>query len=394
MSPHDPIAQVGYLQQCLSSATRPVGLFLGAGCPMAIRAENGEPLIPGIAGITKVVCECLGKSNSLVTIMENLKADGIEVPSVEDILTHVRGLRAIVGGGQVRGLTADQLDQLDKHICEQIQSVVNKDLPESITPYHRLASWIKAVERDYPVEVFTTNYDLLIEKALEDSSVPYFDGFAGALTPSFDVQAIEEDKLPTRWARLWKLHGSINWHRDNERVLRGVRTGQSPVIHPSHLKYQESRRLPYLVMMDRLRRYLAQPSAVLIICGYSFRDQHVNDVIVQGLQASRTTMAFALLFQSLQDSLDAVALASKQPNLTVLSRDGAVVGTIEGEWAKRDDREISEGRSPALLWSQNSSNDNHEKKQAEFILGNFAELGNFLQGIVGDTQQAGVLHDQ
>ncbi len=32
----DLLKQVGYLQQCLSSDKKPLGLFVGAGCPMAI----------------------------------------------------------------------------------------------------------------------------------------------------------------------------------------------------------------------------------------------------------------------------------------------------------------------------------------------------------------------
>jgi hypothetical protein len=33
----DPSRQLNYLQQCLSSDKEPLGLFLGAGCPMAVR---------------------------------------------------------------------------------------------------------------------------------------------------------------------------------------------------------------------------------------------------------------------------------------------------------------------------------------------------------------------
>ena len=387
MRSHEPAAQAGYLHQSLSNAKRPIGVFLGAGCPMAVNIENDEPLIPDIAGITRSVCETLNTSDTLATVTENLKADGLQEPTVEDILTHVRGLRAVVGVGAVRGLSSSQLDEIDRDICEHIQTIVDKQLPKSGTPYHKLASWIRAAERDYPIEVFTTNYDLLIEQALEASDIPYFDGFAGALTPRFDVQAMEEDQLPSRWARLWKLHGSINWHRDNGRFYRGNRERRSPVIHPSHLKYQESRRLPYLAMMDRLRKYLGQPSAVLIFCGYSFRDQHVNDVIVQGLHSSQTTMAFGLLFNSLKDSIDAVTIARKQPNLTILARDGAVVGTTEARWVRRDTPDMPTSASVGLSWTQPTSSDTGGTSQATFLLGNFATFGDFLQDLVGARQQ-------
>ena len=39
----DPARQLNYLQQCLSSDKKPLGVFLGAGCPMAIRLKGREP---------------------------------------------------------------------------------------------------------------------------------------------------------------------------------------------------------------------------------------------------------------------------------------------------------------------------------------------------------------
>ena len=382
MSLHHPVTQIEYLRQCLSNAKRPIGLFLGAGCPMAVKVED-KSLIPDIVGITASVCELLNESQELRTVIANLKGDGFKEPTIEDVLTHVRGLQAIAGKDIVRDLSKEQLNQLDADICKHIENIVNKDLPEDHTPYHMLASWIKAVERDHPVEVFTTNYDLLIEKALEKIHVPYFDGFAGSISPSLDIQAIENDNLPFRWARLWKLHGSINWYRKDDRVFRSFDTEQSPVIHPSHMKYKESRRLPYLVMMDRLRKYLGQSSAVLIICGYSFRDQHVNDIIVQGLNSGKTAIAFALLYSSLEESLNAVQLACEQPNLTVLARDGAVIGSTETGWVKRNKQDVSAGDSPEVRWSQSASQNKDEKLEAEFLLGDFVELGKFFQRIVG-----------
>lgn len=45
--------------------------------------------------------------------------------------------------------------------------------------------------------------------------------------------------MPPRWARLWKLHGSINWrfNRASKTVFRTERedSGDELLIHPSHL---------------------------------------------------------------------------------------------------------------------------------------------------------------
>lgn len=381
---HDPMKQVFYLQQCLSSDKRPIGLFLGAGCPMGVRLESGEPLIPDIAGVTQSISNFLKNCESYQTIREHFRENGLEDPTVEDLLTHIRSLAAVAGNGTVRGLSAEQLDQLDELICNQIHEIVNKDLPETNTPYHELALWVRAAEREHPIEVFTTNYDLLIEQAFEKLGVPYFDGFAGALKPSFDLRAIEEDKLPRRWARLWKLHGSINWLLTHNRVFRGTGNGERRVIHPSHLKYHESRRMPYLAIMDRLHKFLRNTSAVLILCGYSFRDEHINEVIVQGLQSTGTTAAFALLFSEIEKYEEAIGLAKDQPNLTVLARDGAVIGSQKLKWAAQ---EVSPKDNVWVKWTQICSGNNKTEFQAQFDLGDFVVFGKFLQSIVGFSQQ-------
>ena len=382
---HDPKKQVSYLQQCLSSDKRPIGLFLGAGCPMGVRLENGDPLIPDIAGVTRAVCGYLKECISYRTVKEHFRENGEENPTVEDILTHIRSLASVAGNVKVRGLSAEELDRLDELICNRIHEIVNKDLPETNTPYHELALWVRAAEREHPIEVFTTNYDLLIEQAFEKLCIPYFDGFAGALKPSFDLQAIEEDKLPCRWARLWKLHGSINWLLADNRVFRGIGNGERRVIHPSHLKYHESRRMPYLAMMDRLRRFMRNSSAVLILCGYSFRDEHINEVIVQGLQSIGTTAAFALLFGEIENYEEAINLAKDQPNLTILARDGAVIGSQKLNWLEK---EVQPKDNDWVKWSQVCQGNNRTKFQAKFSLGDFVVFGKFLQSIVGFSKQS------
>ena len=161
---------------------------------------------------------------------------------------------------------------------------MNARLPDRKTPYHDLAAWIGSIPRAYGVEVFTSNYDLLMEQALEECSVPYFDGFSGSDRTFFDTPSMEQDTIPSRWARLWKLHGSINWWRTLDGELqRKAEANEEDIqmIHPSHLKYDQSRMMPYLAMQDRLRAFLGAGQSVLITCGYSFSDWHLNQAILQ-----------------------------------------------------------------------------------------------------------------
>ena len=393
----DPRRQLGYLQQCLSSDKKPLGLFLGAGCPMAIRLDGEEsaPLIPDIAGITRIVRKNLRKQpeyQSLIEIVENhLEKDGCVNMTVEDMLTHIRALRSVAGNDKVRGLSADNLDTLDDKICQSIHQLVDKMLPNAETPYHRTASWVDASRRGNPVEIFTTNYDLLMEQAFEDSRVPYFDGFAGARQPFFDLLSMEEDMLPPRWARLWKLHGSINWYQAADKgVFRATSKedgGSRRVIHPSHLKYQESRRMPYLAMVDRLRAFLKQPTSTLILCGYSFRDEHVNEVILQGLRSTQTAIAFALLFEGITDYAQARALALTRSNLNLLARDGAVIGGQISQWQEKDADAVSANNDRWVKWRPVDPATEGGKQLAEFTLGDFAIFGEFLQELVGTGRQ-------
>jgi hypothetical protein len=123
----------------------------------------------------------------------------------------------------------------------------------------------------------------------------------GSREPIFDIQSIEEDSLPSRWTLLWKLHGSINWRQDeNGEVLRrpaDADDGGSALVYPSHLKYDQSRRQPYLAMMDRLKAFLKKPGAILVSCGFSYRDQHINEIIDQSLRGNPTASVQGLLFE-------------------------------------------------------------------------------------------------
>jgi len=308
--------------------------------------------------------------------------------TVETILSHIRSLRAVVGNDEVRGMSAAQLDKLDESICQIIYELVGKSLPGSDTPYHRVASWADAIERDAPIEIFTTNYDLLMEEALEDRRVPYFDGFAGVRKPFFDLRAMEEDAFPPRWARLWKLHGSINWYQTSKAgVLRGATNekGLKRVIHPSHLKYEESRRMPYLAMIDRLRAFLKKSTSTLILCGYSFRDEHLNEVIVQGLQSTQTAIAFGLLFGKLNDYPDAVRLAVQRPNLSLLARDGAVISGREGKWKEGEKDAAASSVSAWVTWAPTIGANAAGKLNPELKLGDFAVLGEFLHELIGNA---------
>ena len=391
MMTHNPEHEVGTIRQALAPGKMPVGVLLGAGCPLAVPVgEGGEPpLIPDVAGLTQDVFDCLGAdkplSQSLLKVQDQLTKDGRKQPNIEHILSHVRVLQVAAGADEARGLTGVELGALDTAICDGIVARVSRVLPGPGTAYHRLARWVGGIARTHPVELFTTNYDLLMEQALEETAVPYFDGFVGSHRAFFDPASMEQrtgsaalsqslDELPSRWARLWKLHGSINWFDGEDRIVsRGSEPGKGPrrLIYPSHLKYDESQRMPYSAMFQRLAAFLRQTPAVLLTCGYSFGDEHVNEAILDGLRANPNAICFALRFGGLEGCPTAVGHAERHSNLIVLARDGAIIGTRRGAW------------EAVPTGNENAEGGEDEVKGGQFLLGDFAELGEFFGTALG-----------
>lgn len=429
MSYHDPIRQSKYLRQTLSPDKKPVGFFISAGCPLAVSMPEGKwPLIPDVAGLTKYIKEEIDKETftaegetrcsaaAYTQLIEEVEKAGKTNPNIEDILSFLRGMKQISKGAtNIRGFSEQELEVLEKLVCQKIAEKLNVDLPNNKTPYHKLAKWVNNIERDTPIEIFTTNYDLLLEEAFESLKVPYFDGFVGTRFPFFDLRAVEDNLIPNHWTRLWKIHGSINWYlKENKDVYRSTSLEEcdSYIIHPSHLKYDQSRKMPYLALIDRLNKFLRQNSAVLIMSGYSFSDEHLNDTILNALRANPTAMVIALLFGDLTTTTEkkdeddkatvkttkinyekALELAENRSNLSIWTFDEAVIGGLRAKWRpiKLDyDAEENVGNAvkekQVLVKGDNGDETDEKVTKYEFHLGDFAILGDFLQELIGKEQ--------
>jgi SIR2-like protein len=285
-------------------------------------------------------------------------------------------------------------------ICLAIKQTVTCSLPGDATPYHALARFIGT--QRYPLtELFTTNYDVLMEQSLEACRVPFFDGFVGSSRPFFDQRAIEEDLIPVRWARLWKLHGSINWrfNKISKSVFRSAEEsdGDELLIHPSHRKYDESRRMPYFVMIDRLRSFLRgdQKPVALFVVGYSFGDEHLNEAIIESLSANPSAACFALQYGDLADYPNAKKLARDNANLSVLARDAAVIRRQEAKWIAHPATDMAAIRC-AFQPIDTAGADKKEVEESEqphpcrLTIGDFKLLGDFLDEFSGHGAFAGL----
>ena len=349
---HDALRHLKFLRQTLSQDKKPIGFFISAGCPLSIEMDKSEdwPLIPDMKRLSEYVATKLkstdaSKPNDFDKLIIELKTANKDENNLEDILSFIRSLKGVAqGGGTVRGLQEDSLKTLEEGICKHIVKKVRVGLPNKDTSYHKFTKWISSIDRDKSIEIFTTNYDLLMEEALEDTGVPYFDGFVGSRQSFFDLRSVEDNLIPIHWAKFWKIHGLINWYqKENKEVFRSDafkndEKDASYLIYPSHLKYDQSRKMPFLALSDQLSRFLKQPSAALILCGYSFNDEHINDTIVNALKSNPTAIVIALMFGNMktddkENYPKGVEIAKKRHNLSFGTNDEAIIGTNQGKWS-------------------------------------------------------------
>ena len=159
------------------------------------------------------------------------------------------------------------------------------------------------------LNIFTTNYDRLIEAGADVAGLRLIDRFVGALSPIFRSSRMDVDmhynppgiRGEPRYlegvARFTKLHGSLDWINVGEDIRRiglpfGAKTIQpfletagfdvsysSLMIYPNSAKDRETAEYPYVELFRDFAAALCRPNSTLITYGYSFGDDHINRVI-------------------------------------------------------------------------------------------------------------------
>lgn len=368
---HNPDQYMASLRQIIGQGRKRIGLLVGAGAPAGIlMGESGVPLIPAVAGLTELVLKTLdAEYGSTLTAVR----DEIENPNIESILSRIRSLAGIIGKTSVHGLDAAGHKRLGEAICLEIGKIVNRPLPEGPSPYTQFVTWMSGTDREHPIEIFTTNYDLLFEQAHQRAKVPCFDGFTGVSEPFFDPSSVAGNDLPSRWTRIWKLHGSLGWSR-NERgeIIRSGQLSASELVFPDHLKYDQTQKAPWAALFDRLRAFLMTPDTLLVTTGFSFGDAHISARIGECLAANPAASVFAFQFKPLDQEPHASAIASRRANMSLYCPDKAMINGVAAPWAPGDPPTRDWEAIRAGYWGPEETDG-----EPKFILGSFTRLAHF-----------------
>jgi hypothetical protein len=208
-------------------------------------------------------------------------ASGHGIPDPQRLLERLIDSRTGSGTGETyKQLAAEMIVELRNLVASQ---------PKDVS---YLAPLVNLAQEGDGLTIATLNYDLAIEQAAEGQGVQADTGIAGWI----------KDR---RWdwsehgLRLLKLHGSIDWYWENQFEIghlgrrtvaqaSGASRSDAPVVvfgQRGKLRAEG----PFLSLLGEFETCLVQ-SDRLIVIGYSFRDEHINEALRQwcGADPART----------------------------------------------------------------------------------------------------------
>lgn len=253
---------------------------------------------------------------------EAAKASGREQGNIEDQIRTANdlllGLKILKKDSEVDALQKnlnEVLTSFSKSILESERGIATSgDEQKRETAFsvlvNFLLSFASRTGNRERLNLFTTNYDRLIEVGAELAGVHLMDRFVGTMMPIFRSSRLNldihynppgirgEPRYLEGVARLTKLHGSVDWVQSENEIRRiGLPFGaadiapylQAPglngvdalklMIYPNSAKDRETAEYPYVELFRDFAAAICRPNSTLVMYGYGFGDEHINRVI-------------------------------------------------------------------------------------------------------------------
>lgn len=320
-APPEPASHAEAIRSWLTALTgaEHLSLLVGSGLGIAIGSSLGLDSLD--MGLVDLKAEGAAEVNAHAKTSATICGRGNE-PNVEDQL---RSALAMLAGLEVLDpegkQTEEWRDSLTKAFAGFAQQglKVEQGIRERITAgsedaekvEQRLLDFLLGFSGRPPsrerLNVFTTNYDRLIEFGCDRGGIRVLDRFIGSIEPVFRASRLDVDlhynppgiRGEPRYLegviRLCKLHGSLDWRMDAGRLRRiplefggsdsalekpdGKEFLKRLMVYPNAAKDVETLEFPYAELFRDFSAALCQPNSVLVTFGYGFGDDHVNRVI-------------------------------------------------------------------------------------------------------------------
>ncbi|GAB6178080.1 SIR2 family protein [Desulfobaculum senezii] len=194
------------------------------------------------------------------------------------------------------------------------------------------------------LNIFTTNYDRLIEYGADFCGLHLLDRFVGGLEPIFRSSRLNidmhynppgirgEPRYLEGVVRLTKLHGSLDWLNENGFIKKIALPFGAPaipersrplgadaiMIYPTSAKDRETAEYPYVELFRDYAAAVCRPNSVLVTYGYGFGDDHINRTIRDMLTIPSTHLVVISKYDSDDRIKNFIHDLGRDSQLTVL----------------------------------------------------------------------------
>lgn len=242
----------------------------------------------------------------------NLAKD-VSPNNLENILGTLYSKREYLKGiGQTDSLNDFLIELIESQVYSSINIDCNSTQAKlSLSLYKKLYQKLALRNKDLArVNIFTTNNDLLSETALGFLNINYNNGFSSGLARTFNPArfsytfsrkvdpSVEKYEPLENMVYLYKLHGSISWIESDDNSFFNIKEvdvipnmhaqDKNVLIYPTPLKQNKSLGSPYADLIREFQNKLLLQHGVLIVIGYSFSDEHINNAIYAALASNST----------------------------------------------------------------------------------------------------------
>lgn len=147
--------------------------------------------------------------------------------------------------------------------------------------------------------------------------------------------------------------------------------------------------------MDRLSNFLKEDDGLLIVCGYSFGDEHINARIDSALKANTSSHVIFLLYDETKSESEEIKyllnedhpifnMASSNRKISVYGMRSAIIGGKLADW--RMEEEPPKEDEAEIKQYFNFEGKGERAGKGIFLLPDFLHLTSFLNAFIGEHE--------
>ena len=284
-------------------------VFVGAGGSAAVDPEQYPTTVGFFKGLPGEIkdspiflkaCEFLKKKKGkeiidiedVLEILDEFQEDCRKVTSPTTMvgwtISGTSGLMNGINLSPVANLVNQQIAPLNSDIKKQVYELyATRPAPNKLSAWIRLLKGLEEI--DSSLEIFTTNYDLVLEGAIEEAEVKVDCGLnRSQRSTRLDPAGWNSSSRPLfgpDGGLLTKLHGSVDWQRHNGDIIVGSPYfsgdhNNQCILYPGHKGTPTEK--PFIAFHEHLRKVVREeyePLTAAIFIGFAFRDDYINTIL-------------------------------------------------------------------------------------------------------------------